>query len=222
MPYTYHITCVCRNKDFGTVLGSLLFLWSRLICQLKKKPTIKSSGRKLFVLSTSTLWNLWGKTWKTGEELNQEECQFSLLTTMTFQFLNIIGLKTSFPAYWASLEWVTMPGHCLLRNVPVCSFINNNPASAQELNFEARQNMNKRLKPRSTSGKLLCSTIDKNVHSLTWIFTIPHGHILFNFHFLQQRFKSVFLTSSYPPSLELLVSIIVVSDLCLVRHLFPF
>lgn len=112
-----------------------------------------------------------------------------------------------------------MPGHCLLRNVPVCSFINNNPASVQELNFEARQNMNKRLKPRSTSGKLLCSTTDKNVHSLTWIFTIPHGHILFNF---QQRSQSVFLTSSYPPSLELLVFIIVVSDLCLVRHLFPF
>lgn len=115
-----------------------------------------------------------------------------------------------------------MPGHCLLRNVPVCSVKNNNPASAQKLNFEARQSMNKRLKPRSTSVKLLCFATDKNVHSLTWIFTIPHGHIRFNFHFLQQRIQNVVLTSSYPPSLELLVFIIVVSDLHLVRHLFPF
>lgn len=110
------------------------------------------------------------------------------------------------------------------------SFINNNPVSAQELNFETRQNMNKRLKPRSTkrlkprstSVKLLCFATDKNVHRLTWIFTISHGHINFNFHFLQQRFQNEFLTSSYPPSLELLVFIIVISDLCLVRHLFPF
>ena len=82
--------------------------------------------------------------------------------------------------------------------------------------------MNKRLKPRSTSVKLLCFATDKNGHSLTWTFTIPHGHIRFNFHFLQQRIQNVVLTSSYPPSLGLLVFIIVVSDLCLVRNLFPF